>query len=120
MAVTAQCRAQAGRPRGRCLVEQPGQVGGLLPVRRLRDDRGRDRADSGERLQRALADPLRQLGRGQAGGHLGRAPERPHPVRRRVGSLQVKGDLPQHVRWVHLTATTRLRWRHYYLLKVGS
>ena len=101
VAVTAQRRPQCRGLRGGRLGQQPGQVVGLLPGGCLGDDLGGGLADPGEGLQGAIADPLGQLARGQAIGHLGGPAERPHPVGRRGGPLKLERDLPQRLHWFH-------------------
>jgi len=101
VAVAAQRRPQRGGLRRGRLGEQPGQVGGLLARRGLGDHLGGDLADAGKFLQGAVTDPLLQLAGGQAAGHLGGPAERPHPVGRLGGPLQLERDLPQRVNCLH-------------------
>ncbi len=101
VAVAAQRRPQRGGFRRGRLREHPGQVGGLLPGRGLGDHLGGDLADAGKGLQGAVADPLLQLARWQVAHNLGSPAERPHPVGRLGGPLQLERDLPQRVNCLH-------------------
>jgi hypothetical protein len=112
VAVTAQRRPHRGGLRRRGLGEQRGQVSRLLAARRLSDDLGGGRADPGQVLQRAQAYPAVELTRWQVPGHLGGPPERPHPVGRRTGPLQLERDLPQRPNRLHLSASLRDRVFH--------
>ena len=101
MAVAAQRRPQRGGFRRGRLGEHPGQVGRLLADRGLGDHLGGDLADAGECLQGAVADPLLQLARWQVADHLGGPAERPYPVGRLGGALQLERDLPQRLDSLH-------------------
>ena len=101
MAVAAQRRPQRGGFRRGRLGEHPGQVGRLLADRGLGDHLGGDLADAGECLQGAVADPLLQFARWQVADHLGGPAERPYPVGRLGGALQLERDLPQRLDWFH-------------------
>ena len=101
MAVAAQRRPQRGGFRRGRLGEHPGQVGGLLAGRGLGDHLGGSFADAGKGLQGAVADPLLQLARWQVANDLGGPAERPHPVGRLGGPLQLERDLPQRVDCLH-------------------
>ena len=101
MAVAAQRRPQRGGFRRGRLGEHPGQVGRLLADRGLGDHLGGSFADAGKGLQGAVADPLLQLARWQVANDLGGPAERPHPVGRLGGPLQLERDLPQRVNCLH-------------------
>ena len=68
-------------------------------------------ADPGQLPQRPGPHPAGQLPRAQPGDHLGGAPERPHPVRRRAGPLKLERDLPQRPRRIHACQLTDQRRR---------
>ena len=101
MAVAAQRRTQAVGARGRQLLEQPGQAGGLLARRGLGDDLGGRGPDPGKGLQRARGDPAFDLARRQLAEHRRGPPERPDAVRRGPAPLQLERDPPQRLPWVH-------------------
>jgi hypothetical protein len=98
---------RGGRAIGRGLGQQRGQVAGLLPGHRLGDDLGRGSADAGQRAQRAVPHPPRQLGRGQLADHLRGPAEGPHPVGRCPGPLELERDLTQRLYRIHLLTNTR-------------
>jgi hypothetical protein len=102
MAVAPHRGAKRGRRSWRAAVEQPGQVVRLLIGRRLHDHLGGYLADPGQLPQRPVPQPGRQLVRAQPGDDLGRAPERPDPVRRRAGPLKLERDLPQRLHRIHV------------------
>ncbi len=95
VAIAAQRGAHGARRRRLGPAEQLGQVIWLLAGRRLSDDFGGRRADPGQRLQGALPHQAVKLAGGQFADHLGRTPERPDPVGRRAGPLELEGNLPQ-------------------------
>jgi hypothetical protein len=109
VAVTPQGGPQRGRRGRRPAVEQPGQVLRLLPGRRLRDHLGGHLADAGKLPERPGRHPVRQLARAHPGDDLGRPPERPDPVRRRSGSLELERDLPQRLHRIHACQLTNHR-----------
>jgi hypothetical protein len=106
VAVPAQRGPQRGRVSGRRLPEQPAQIVRFLAAGRLGDGFGGGRAYPGQRLQRALAQPLIQLAGREIVHHLGRPPEGPHAVGRRAGPLELERDLPQCLRRIHLSSHT--------------
>jgi len=85
----------------RLLIEQPGQVGGLLACRGLGDDLGRGGADPRQRLQRARLQPPLELARRQVVDHLRGPAEGAHPVGWRPAPFQLERDPPQRLPWVH-------------------
>ena len=66
-------------------------------------------ADARQRLQRARLDPALELARRQAVEHLGGPPEGLDAVGRRPAPLQLERDLPQCLRWLHVSCPTQTR-----------